>query len=127
LVNLFRHISNNRQQLLTGQAGEGIYMPVIQPVRGVSRRFLAALTMLAAVLLALTIANIRYSPWTTSTARSVDQRGPLSDEERATIEIFERVSPSVVQVAAPSAANPLMEEQPRAFSDQVASYPAAAR
>lgn len=87
-------------------------MPVIQPVRGVSRRFLAALTMLAAVLLALTIANIRYSPWTTSTARSVDQRGPLSDEERATIEIFERVSPSVVQVAAPSAANPFMEEQP---------------
>jgi 2-alkenal reductase len=79
----------------------------------IGRRFIVALAVLAAVLLGLTVANIRYSPWTKSTARSVDQRGPLSDSERATIEIFERVSPSVVQVAAArSAANPLMEEEP---------------
>jgi 2-alkenal reductase len=76
------------------------------------RSFVVALAVLATVLLALTVANIRYSPWTTSTARSVDQRGPLADSERATIEIFERVSPSVVQVTARSAANPLAEEEP---------------
>src|SRR5262249_55012367 len=74
--------------------------------------FIVALAVLAAVLLGLTLANIRYSPWTNSTARSVDQRGPLSEAERATIEIFERVSPSVVQVAAArSAANPLTDEE----------------
>ena len=38
-------------------------------------------------------------------------RGPLSDAERSNIEIFEKVSPSVVQVvAAQSTANPLSEE-----------------
>jgi S1-C subfamily serine protease len=78
----------------------------------VGRRLVVALAVLAAVLLALTVANVRYSPWTHSTARSVDQRGPLSETERATIEIFERVSPSVVQVAAArGAANPLTEEE----------------
>src|SRR6184192_4360204 len=45
-------------------------------------------------------------------ARTVDQRGPLSEAERANIELFERVSPSVVQVAARSAAaNPLAEDE----------------
>src|SRR5262245_6433628 len=87
-------------------------MPATHPMNEMARRFIVALAVLAAVLLALTLANIRYSPWTHSTARSVDQRGPLSDFERATIEIFERVSPSVVQVAAVrSAANPLTEEE----------------
>ena len=62
-------------------------------------RYVFGAAVVAAVLLALTVANIRYSPWTNSAARSVDQRGPLSDSERATIELFERVSPSVVQVA----------------------------
>ena len=76
-----------------------------------NRRFALSLAVIAAVLLALTISNIRYSPWTNTSARSVDQRGPLSDAERANIELFERVSPSVVQVAARSgAANPLAEE-----------------
>jgi 2-alkenal reductase len=60
----------------------------------------------------LTVSNIRYSPWTNTAARTVDQRGPLSDAERANIELFERVSPSVVQVAARSAAaNPLDEDE----------------
>lgn len=77
-----------------------------------SRRFALSLAVIAAVLVALTLSNIRYSPWTNTSARTVDQRGPLSDAERANIELFERVSPSVVQVAARSgAANPLAEDE----------------
>ena len=77
-----------------------------------SRRFALSLAVIAAVLLALTLSNIRYSPWTNGAARSVDQRGPLSEAERANIELFERVSPSVVQVAARSGAtNPLTEDE----------------
>src|SRR5690349_14026867 len=77
-----------------------------------NRRFALFVAIIAAVLVALTLSNIRYSPWTNSTARSVDQRGPLSDAERANIELFERVSPSVVQVVARSAAaNPLDEDE----------------
>lgn len=77
-----------------------------------SRRFALSLAVIAAVLLALTLSNIRYSPWTNTVARTVDQRGPLSEAERANIELFERVSPSVVQVAARSAAsNPLAEDE----------------
>jgi S1-C subfamily serine protease len=81
-----------------------------------NRRYLLAAAVVAAVLLALTATSIRYAPWTGSAARSVEQRGPLSDAERANIEIFERVSPSVVQVAARSAANPLTEEEGGAAS-----------
>ncbi|MEH2531814.1 S1-C subfamily serine protease [Bradyrhizobium sp. AZCC 1588] len=77
-----------------------------------NRRFVLFAAIIAGVLVALTVSNIRYSPWTNTTARTVDQRGPLSDAERANIELFERVSPSVVQVAARSAAaNPLAEEE----------------
>ena len=77
-----------------------------------SRRFALFLTVVAAVLVGLTLSNIRYSPWTNTSARSVDQRGPLAEAERANIELFERVSPSVVQVAARSgAANPLAEDE----------------
>ncbi|NOJ44498.1 S1C family serine protease [Bradyrhizobium australiense] len=77
-----------------------------------NRRFALSLAAIAAVLVALTLSNIRYSPWTNTTARTVDQRGPLSDAERANIELFERVSPSVVQVAARTgAANPLAEDE----------------
>ncbi|MCA6108708.1 S1C family serine protease [Bradyrhizobium cenepequi] len=75
-----------------------------------NRRYLVILAVVAAVMAALTVSNIRNAPWTTPAARSVEQRGPLSDAERANIEIFERVSPSVVQVAAQSAANPFSEE-----------------
>jgi S1-C subfamily serine protease len=77
-----------------------------------SRRFALTLAVIAAVLVALTLSNIRYSPWTNTTARTVDQRGPLSEAERANIELFERVSPSVVQVATRSgAANPLTDDE----------------
>jgi 2-alkenal reductase len=77
-----------------------------------SRRFALFLAVIAAVLVALTLSNIRYSPWTNISARTVDQRGPLSDAERGNIELFERVSPSVVQVVARAASsNPLAEEE----------------
>ena len=77
-----------------------------------SRRFALTLAVIAAVLVALTLSNMRYSPWTNTSARTVEQRGPLSDSERANIELFERVSPSVVQVATRSAAaNPLEEDE----------------
>jgi S1-C subfamily serine protease len=75
-----------------------------------NRRYVFAAAVVAAILLALTAVNIRNTPWTGSPARAVAERGPLSEGERATIDIFERVSPSVVQVAARSASNPLMEE-----------------
>jgi S1-C subfamily serine protease len=77
-----------------------------------NRRHVVVLAVIAGVLLALAAANVRQAPWTWMgpTARAVEQRGPLSDAERANIEIFEKVSPSVVQVAAQSAANPLSEE-----------------
>jgi S1-C subfamily serine protease len=79
-----------------------------------NRRFVLFAAIVAGVLVALTVSNIniRYGPWTNSTARTVDQRGPLSEAERANIELFERVSPSVVQVAARSAVtNPLAEDE----------------
>jgi 2-alkenal reductase len=44
-----------------------------------------------------------------SAPRSIAPRGQFSETERSTIEIFERVSPSVVQVAARRAANPFAE------------------
>jgi len=81
-----------------------------------NRRYAIAAAAFAALLLAVTAAKIlhvpiSYVPWAAPSARAVEQRGPLSDVEKATIEIFERVSPSVVQVAAKSAANPLMGEE----------------
>src|SRR5437899_3723669 len=77
-----------------------------------NRRFVLLAAIVAGVLVALTVSNIRYSPWTNTVARTVDQRGPLSEAERANIELFERVSPSVVQVAARSATrNPLAEDE----------------
>jgi len=77
-----------------------------------NRRFVLFAAIVAGVLVALTVSNIRYSPWTNTVARTVDQRGPLSEAERANIELFERVSPSVVQVAARSAVgNPLAEDE----------------
>lgn len=75
------------------------------------RRYGIAAAALAALLLVVTAAKIQHAPWSTPAARAVEQRGPLSEAEKATIDIFERVSPSVVQVAVRSAANPLMGEE----------------
>lgn len=80
------------------------------------RRLGIAASILAIVLLLATATKIHFAPWTSPVARAVEPRGPLSDAERASIEIFDRVSPSVVQVAARSAASPLMEEEGRAAS-----------
>jgi S1-C subfamily serine protease len=44
-----------------------------------------------------------------SAPRSIVPRGQFSESERSTIEIFERVSPSVVQVATRRSANPFAE------------------
>jgi S1-C subfamily serine protease len=87
-----------------------------------TRRFALFLAVIAATLVALTLSNMKYSPWTNTSARSVDQRGPLSDAERANIELFERVSPSVVQVAARSSTtNPLADDEGSGSSAGAAS------
>jgi 2-alkenal reductase len=75
------------------------------------RRYTLALAAIVALVLALTGAKFWLTPSTTSVARTIEQRGAFSEAERSTIEIFERVSPSVVQVATRSAANPLAEEE----------------
>jgi S1-C subfamily serine protease len=74
-----------------------------------NRRHILVLTILLALLLVFGASNMRLS-WTGPTARAVTERGPLSDIEKANIQVFERVSSSVVQVAAQTAANPLSEE-----------------
>lgn len=68
-------------------------------------RHLIIAAAVGALLAALAIRNFREVPWTTTAIRSVEERGPLSNAERNSIEIFERVSPSVVQVAALSASS----------------------
>ena len=75
-----------------------------------NRRLVVVLAVAAGLLLAFAAGNLRFSVWTEPNVRAVEQRAPLSEAERANIEMFERVSPSVVQVAAQSAANPLSEE-----------------
>jgi S1-C subfamily serine protease len=86
-----------------------------------NRRYVFTGAVVAAILLALTAVNIRNTSWTGSPARAVAERGPLSEGERATIDIFERVSPSVVQVAARGASNPLMDEDEGQARGQAAS------
>src|SRR3977135_3643828 len=76
-----------------------------------NRRYVVVLASLPRVLALYPPLNIGEASGPGSNARAVGQRGPLSDAERANIEIFEKVSPSVVQVvAAQSTANPLGEE-----------------
>lgn len=76
-----------------------------------NRRYTVALAAVVALVLALSGAKFWFSPSTVSVARTIDQRGAFSDAERGAIEIFERVSPSVVQVAARSGANPIAEDE----------------
>lgn len=76
-----------------------------------NRRYAIIAAAFAALLLVVTAVKVQHAPWTTPSARAVEQRGPLSEAERATIDIFERVSPSVVQVAVRSAATPVMGEE----------------
>jgi 2-alkenal reductase len=75
---------------------------------GFPARAIAVLGLMVAIGAALYVSG--HNPWPITVARSVEPRGPLSDAEQLTISIFERVSPSVVQVAARSSSNPLAEE-----------------
>jgi S1-C subfamily serine protease len=77
----------------------------------ISRRTASLATLLTALLvLGGAALYSTYNPHAQSMARSVQPRGPLGDVERTAVAIFDRVAPSVVQVAARSAANPLEEE-----------------
>jgi S1-C subfamily serine protease len=73
-------------------------------------RYLVVLAVAAGLLLAFAAGNLRIAVWTEPTLRAVEQRGPLSDLERANIQLFERVSPSVVQVAVQSGVNSFNED-----------------
>jgi S1-C subfamily serine protease len=75
------------------------------------RRTALALAAVVSVVLVLTGTKFWLGPSATPVARAVEPRGALSEAERGTIEIFERVSPSVVQVAARSGANPISEDE----------------
>jgi 2-alkenal reductase len=86
---------------------------------GVRVRFAQIGLALALVLLAIIAAQpyVERILFASTAPRSVEPRGSLSDIERSTIAIFERVSPSVVQVAARSAsAGPLVEDSSGAAS-----------
>jgi S1-C subfamily serine protease len=74
-------------------------------------------TQIGLVLVLMLLATIAAQPYlervlfASTSPRSIDPRGSLSDVERSTIAIFERVSPSVVQVAARTASvGPLVED-----------------
>lgn len=67
-----------------------------------------ALRVIAVVIFTLAAGSGLYllgNPWPVSVARSIETRGPLSDSERLTVAVFEKVSPSVVQVAVRGSAN----------------------
>ncbi|HYI30136.1 MAG TPA: trypsin-like peptidase domain-containing protein [Bradyrhizobium sp.] len=75
------------------------------------RRYTLVLAVVVALVLALTGAKFWLTPSTTSVARAIEPRSAFSEAERGAIEIFERVSPSVVQVAARSGSNPFSEDE----------------
>ncbi len=81
-------------------------------------RIVRLLAVPAVVLGAITTAGIHsgHLSWSTSAARTIEPRGPLSEAERLTVEIFQRVSPSVVQVVAHSASNPFSDDERSAAS-----------
>ncbi len=71
-----------------------------------------ALLLAALVLAVILRPEVNRFGFAAPSPRSVASRGELWDIERATIDLFEKVSPSVVQVVARSAAtNPFAEEQ----------------
>jgi S1-C subfamily serine protease len=92
----------------SGRAQEDGHMKVSR------RRYIA---LLGAVLtLGAVGGHYSFGPAAKPIARAIDPRGPLSETERSAIEMFERVSPSVVQVAASGPANPFIEEDTPASS-----------
>ncbi|MFL5258527.1 MAG: S1C family serine protease [Hyphomicrobiales bacterium] len=82
-----------------------------------SSRFAAAIGAALVVLLAVIAGELALDRtlWAPPPVpRPVEPRGRLADVERSTIEIFERVSPSVLQVVARGASNPFMDDESRA-------------
>jgi len=73
-----------------------------------ARGAMPLLLVLLAVIAAWPYAGVFFSSG--SSSRTVEPRGELSALERSTIEIFERVSPSVVQVAGRPASNRFSED-----------------
>ena len=70
-------------------------------------RLLMVLALIATAGVGLSVLG---NPWPVSVARSVEPRGPLSESERLAVAVFEKVSPSVVQVAVRGPANPFADE-----------------
>src|SRR5262249_2236449 len=71
-------------------------------------------TVVLIVILILLGAGTFYvarGPLAPVAARAVEPRGELSEAERWVIGLFERVSPSVVQIVARAAANPFEEDE----------------
>lgn len=69
--------------------------------------------LIAAALIVIAIVAGPYARqmfFAATTPRAIQPRGDLANVERTTIELFERASPSVVQVVAPRAANPRLLE-----------------
>jgi len=77
-------------------------------VQAVTDRLTRGILVVLAIILALFVARpyIDRVFFTASTPRTVEARGKLSDLETSVIELFEHVSPSVVQVVGHSAATP---------------------
>src|SRR6476660_8272027 len=70
---------------------------------------------LVAILVVLAVIALRpyieHQLYAATAPRQVEARGSLADYEKSTIEIFERVSPSVVQVVGRSSKTTQSEEQ----------------
>ena len=82
--------------------------------RPTSDRVIRVLLALAVILLAVVVARPHLDRLIYAAPRSVEARGSLAESERTGVEIFERVSPSVVQVAARPGAR---EDKPQAETD----------
>jgi 2-alkenal reductase len=77
-----------------------------------SRSTRIALLAILAVLAVIALRPyIEYRLYAATAPRQVEARGSLADLEKSTIEIFERVSPSVVQVVGRAGQNTQPEEQ----------------
>src|SRR6476620_2079644 len=77
-----------------------------------SRSTRIALLAILAVLVVIALRPyIEHQLYAATAPRQVEARGSLADLEKSTIEIFERVSPSVVQVVGRAGQNTQPEEQ----------------
>src|SRR3954447_4448201 len=75
------------------------------------RRSLRLLILVVLLLLGFVVFRpyVERSLFSATTPRAVEARGNLSDSEQSTIELFERVSPSVVQIVGKSSGNELTD------------------